>query len=106
MKKLITLLFILTLFFVTGCEEENKTLTLASGTYYDKNNMYNGESLEHITLKDEKVVERTTCGAEAGCSLFRGTYQIDLTTLKITLKEYNDVDGWMPLEEKEQEKLE
>ena len=103
MKKYIILLFICTL-FLAGCGEKpkNGTLTLKEGTYYDKNNMHNGESLEWIILSDTKNVERTTCGADAGCSLFKGTYEIDRNTLIINLTNYNDeVDGWTELENEE-----
>ncbi len=99
MKKLITLIFIFTLFLVAGC---TKTPTLKEGAYYDRNNLYNGESLEWIYLKENNIIERTTCGAEAGCSLFKGTYEIKENILTIKLTHYNDeIDGWLELEEKE-----
>ena len=99
MKKIITLLFIFTLFLV-GCEDkkENGTLTLKVGSYYDKNNMHNGNSLEWINFKDTEVVEKTVCGADAGCSLFKGTYEISGPLLKITIKEYNEIEGWVKLD--------
>ena len=100
MKKIITLLFVIALFLVTGCEDKN--FTLKEGAYYDRNNMYNGSSLEWIYLKENNVVERTTCGADAGCSLFKGTYKINEKNLIINLTHYSDeIDGWLELEEKE-----
>ena len=64
--------------------------------------MHNGESLEWIFLKDSKTIERTTCGADAGCSLFKGTYVIEEGILKISLTEYSDeIDGWTDLDEEE-----
>ena len=100
MKKLITLLFAFTLFFLAGCED--KTFTLKEGTYYDKNNMHNGSSLEFIDLKDATTVERTTCGADAGCSLFKGTYVVNDKTLTVILTDYSDeIDGWTALDENE-----
>ena len=103
MKKYIILIFIFVLFLV-GCEDkkENGALTLKIGLYYDKNNMHNGSSLEWINFKDAEVVEKTTCGADAGCSLFKGTYEITGPLLKITIKEYNEVDeGWVKLDEED-----
>ncbi len=102
MKKLITLLFIFTLFFV-GCEDKEKgeVLTLGTGQYYDKMNLHNGEPLEWINLKDSSNVEKTTCGADAGCSLFKGTYEVEGALLKITLKEYSEVDEWVKLDKEE-----
>lgn len=101
MKKLLNLLFVLSLILVTGCFD--KTLTLKEGTYYDKNNMYNGSSLERITLKENKV-EKITCGKEAGCSLMKGTYEIKDNVLKITLTHYeDDFDGLIKLDEEELE---
>lgn len=102
MKKIITLLFIFTLFLV-GCEDkkENGTLTLKVGSYYDKNNMHNGSSLEWINFKDTEVVEKTVCGADAGCSLFKGTYEISGPLLKITINEYNEIEGWVKLDKEE-----
>ena len=98
MKKRITLFLILTLFLVTGCNE-TKNPTLKAGTYYDKNNMHNGESLERITLEESHNIERITCGADAGCSLFKGFYFVEDKTLTITLTHYSDeIDGWTDLE--------
>ena len=100
MKKIFTLLFVLSLFLLVGCTD--KTLTLKEGTYYDKNNMHNGSSLERITLKESNAAERITCGADAGCSLFKGFYSVKDTTLTITLTHYSDeIDGWTDLEEDE-----
>ena len=102
MKKLIVLFFILALVFVTGCEKGANELTLSTGSYYDKNNMHNGSSLEWIDLKNATDVERTICGADAGCSVYRGTYELRVPLLTVTLKEYSDeVDGWVHLEEDE-----
>ncbi len=101
MKKYIILIFIFTLFLV-GCGKENGAVTLAIGSYYDKNNMHNGSSLEWINLKDTEIVERTVCGADAGCSLFKGTYEVEGPLLKITIKEYNEIDeGWVKLDKEE-----
>jgi len=102
MKKIITLLFIFTLFLV-GCEntKESEKLTLKIGSYYNKNNMYNGSSLEWINFKDNETVEKTVCGAEAGCSLFKGTYEISGPLLKITINEYNEIEGWIKLDKEE-----
>lgn len=103
MKKYIILIFVFTLFLV-GCggKKENGALTLAVGLYYDKNNMHNGSSLEWIDFKDTEVIEKTVCGADAGCSLFKGTYEVVGPLLKITIKEYNEVDeGWVKLDEEE-----
>ena len=99
MKKIFTLLFVLSLFLLVGCTD--KTYTLKEGTYYDKNNMHNGSSLERITLKENNV-ERITCGADAGCSLFKGFYLTNGSTLMISLTHYSDeIDGWTALEEDE-----
>ena len=97
MKKYITLILILILVLATGCT----TKTLKEGAYYDKNNMHNNESLEWIYLKENNVVERTICGADAGCSLYRGTYEITDASLKITYKEYADIDGYIELDDEE-----
>ena len=100
MKKFFTLLFVLSLFLLVGCDD--KTLTLKEGTYYDKNNMHNGSSLERITLKENNAAERITCGADAGCSLFKGFYSVKDTTLTLTLTHYSDeIEGWTDLEEDE-----
>ena len=105
MKKVLTLLFALSLFLLVGCsnETENKTTpTLKEGSYYDKNNMHNDSSLEWIYLKENNVVERTVCGADAGCSLFKGSYEIKETILEINLTQYSDeIDGWTDLDENE-----
>lgn len=104
MKKIISLLFVLSLFLLAGC---NKTYTLENGTYYDKNNMYNGSSLERISLKEENKVEKTTCGKDAGCSFLIGTYEIKENKLTIELTHYqDDFDGLVELEEKTIEEYE
>ena len=101
MKKIFTFLFALSLFLLVGCGNKVKTPTLKEGAYYDKNNMHNGESLERMTLKNNNV-ERITCGANAGCSLFKGFYLIENETLAVTLTHYNDeIDGWTELGEYE-----
>ena len=97
MKKYVTLILILILVLATGCT----TKTLKEGAYYDKNNMHNNESLEWIYLKENNVVERTICGADAGCSLYRGTYEITDTALKVTYKEYAEIDGFINLDVEE-----
>jgi len=98
MKKIFILLFMMTLFLVVGCEQKTPTLKI-EGTYYDKNNMHNGSSLERITLKNDNVAERIVCGADAGCSLFKGTYEIEKNILKIKYLQYQDeFDGWMDIE--------
>ena len=101
MKKLVIL--ILVVFLITGC---SKNLTLEEGSYYDRNNLHNGESLEWIYLKEDNLAERTTCGADAGCSLYRGTYEVSENKVKFYFNEYNDIDGWIKLEEKDQERFE
>ena len=86
------------LLFVFGCSTSYKLKT--GVTYYDKNNMYNGISLNKITLNDDLSVEATTCGKDAGCSLYKGTYVINNNQLTIRLNSYQDMTGdWEMLPE-------
>lgn len=71
-------------------------------TYEDKTLMYKGRSLSEITLNTNGSVSEIACGINAGCSEYRGTYEIDGNALKITLKEFDDLGiSWevLPIEE-------
>lgn len=72
--------------------------------YEDKNNTYKGKSLNKITLKKNNVVLSSSCGINAGCSDYRGTYKIDGNTLTIILKEFDSlgIGEWEQLPSKEQ----
>ncbi len=73
-------------------------------TYYDKNNMYNGRLLSEITLNKDMSVKSFSCGRDAGCTEYKGSFTISGTTLTIILNKYQDVDGsWNTLPEKAQE---
>lgn len=71
---------------------------LIYGTYIDKNNTYNGASLETFTLKNDGSVERLYCTTSSDCTNYIGTFSINGNSLYVYLTKYQEISGkWLDI---------